>query len=81
MDSKMSYLQIEVVKVKPKRNKDIVVSSVCGIFKQNTSQLLHRLFGHFYVSGVLNNVKESNHEGFVNDYVLLVITFPYLCIY
>ena len=37
------YLQIEVFKVNPQRNRDIVVPTVCGISNQN-------IFGHISIT-------------------------------
>ena len=40
----LDYLQIEIVKVNPHRDKNIVVPTVCGLSKENISQLIHQLF-------------------------------------
>ena len=40
------------IKSKPRINKDIVVSTVCGLSKQNLSQLIHQHFGRVFIFGL-----------------------------
>ena len=42
----LHYIKIEVVKVNTKRNKYIVVSTVCGVYNHNISQIFHQWFVH-----------------------------------
>ena len=46
----MDYLQIEDIKVKLHGNKDVVVPTCYGIYKQNISKLVHQHFGRFSIS-------------------------------
>ena len=48
----IDYLQIEVVKVNPQRNRNIVAPTFFALSKQNLSHLIHQVFGHVYVFGI-----------------------------
>ena len=41
----LDRLQIEIVRVNPQRNKDIVSPTIFGILKHNIYQLMHQLLG------------------------------------
>ena len=45
----MDYLQIEVVKINPTRNKDIMVPTIHGLSKHNIYQPIHQRFGHVII--------------------------------
>ena len=45
----LDYLQLEIVKINPHRDKNIVVPTFCGLSKQTLSQLIHQLFGHVFI--------------------------------
>ena len=42
----LDYIQILIVKFNHHRDKNIVVPTVCGLSKQDISQLIHQRFGH-----------------------------------
>ena len=46
----LDYLQLKIFKVKPHRDNNIVVSTFCGISKQNISQIIHQRFGHVSIT-------------------------------
>ena len=46
----LDYIQIKIVKVKPHRDRNIVVTAVCELSKQNISQLIHQRFGHVSIN-------------------------------
>ena len=43
------YIQIEIVKSKPQRNRNILFLTFWYLSKQNLSQLIHQNFGHVYI--------------------------------
>ena len=45
----IDYFQIDIVKVSPQIDRNIVVPTVCLLSKQNTSQIIHQHFGHVYI--------------------------------
>ena len=46
----LDYLQLEIVKINPHRDKNIVVPTICGLSKQTHSQLIHQSFGHVSIT-------------------------------
>ena len=46
----LDYLQLEIFKINPHRDKNLVVPTVCGLSKQTLSQLIHQRFGHVSVT-------------------------------
>ena len=59
----LDYLQIEVVKINPHREKNLVVPTVCGFSKQTISQLIHQRFGHVYITGLKRMAIKGLMEG------------------
>ena len=46
----LDYLQLEIFKINPHRDKNLVVPTVCGLSKQTLSQLIHQHFGHVSIT-------------------------------
>ena len=46
----LDYFQLEIFKINPHRDKNLVVPTFCGISKQNLSQLIHQRFVHAYIT-------------------------------
>ena len=42
----LNYIQINIFKVSPQRDRNIVVPTFCCLLKNNLSQLIHQNFGH-----------------------------------
>ena len=53
----LDYIQIEIFKVNPQRNRNIVVPTICGLSKQNISQRIHQWFGHVYITRLKMAIK------------------------
>ena len=50
-DSKhLYYLEIEIVRFNPQRNRNILVPNICALSKHNLSQIIHQWFCHVYIS-------------------------------
>ena len=45
IQNNIDYLQVEIVKVKPQRDRNIVVPTICALSKQNISHIIHQHFG------------------------------------
>ena len=48
----LNYLQIEIVKFNPQRNRNICVPTIYAISKKNPSQPIHQCFGRVSISSV-----------------------------
>ena len=46
----LEYIQLEIVKINPHRDKNIVVPNVCAFSKQNISQIIHQIFGRVSIA-------------------------------
>ena len=46
----LDHFQPIIVRNNPHRDKNTVVSTVCGISKQTLFQLIHQIFGHIYIT-------------------------------
>ena len=46
----LEHLQLEIVKINPHRDKNLVVPTVCGLSNQTLSQLIHQRFGHVSIT-------------------------------
>ena len=64
---KLDYPQIKIVKVNPKRNKDIVVSTVCVSSKNNLSQRIHQCFGHALITSLSTMVIKVLMQGITKN--------------
>ena len=49
-NNNLDYLQLEIVKINTKRDKNIVVPTLCGLSKQTLSQLIYQRFGHVSIT-------------------------------
>ena len=49
----LDYLQIEYFRVKPQRKNNIVAPTVCGLSKQNLSQIIHQCFAHVLITRLI----------------------------
>ena len=45
-----SYIQINIFKVNPHRDMNIVIPNLCALSKQNLSQIIHQHFGHVSIT-------------------------------
>ena len=61
--SNLDYLQIDIVKFNFQRNRDILVSTFCGLVKKNISQLIHRRFGHFFITQIIRMARKGIMKG------------------
>ena len=59
----LDYLQLEIVKINPHRDKNIVFPTVCEISKQNLSQLIHQRFDHVYIPILKRMARKGLMEG------------------
>ena len=59
----VDYLQLEIVKINPHRDKNIVVPNVCGLSKQTLSQLIHQLFDHVSITRQKRMARKGLMEG------------------
>ena len=46
----LDYLQLEIVRINPHRDKNIVVPTVCGLSKQTLYQIIHQRFDHVSIT-------------------------------
>ena len=60
----LDYLQLKIVNINPHRDKNIVVPNICGISKQNISQLIHQHFCHFSITRLKGMARKGLMEGF-----------------
>ena len=51
-NNNLDYLQLEIVKINTKRDKNIVVPTLCGLSKQTLSQLIYQRFGHVFITRI-----------------------------
>ena len=59
----LDYIQLEIVKINPHRDKNLVVPTVCGLSKQNISQLIHQRFGHVSITRLKRMARKGLMEG------------------
>ena len=59
----LDYLQLEIVKINPHREKNPVVPTVCGLSKQNLSQLIHQRFGHVSITRLKRMARRGLMDG------------------
>ena len=59
----LDYLQINFFKVKPQRNRNIVVSTVSALSKLNPSNLVHQRFGPISISRLELMARKRLMEG------------------
>ena len=59
----LDYLQLEIVKINPHRDKNIVVPTVCGLSKQTLSQLIHQRFCHVSITRLKLMARKVLMEG------------------
>ena len=77
----MDYLQLKIININPHRYNNIVVPTVCGISKQNLSQLIQQRFGHVSITrlkiiaikGLLEGLPE-NIPGLEEPYPIYILT-------
>ena len=62
-----TILKSRFVKVNPKRNKDIVVSTVCVSSKNNLSQRIHQCFGHALITSLSTMVIKVLMQGITKN--------------
>ena len=46
----IEYLQFELIKINPQRDKNLVFPTVYALSKQNLYQLIHQRFGHISIT-------------------------------
>ena len=46
----LDYLQLEIFKINPHRDKNVVIPTVCVLSKQTFPQLIHQHFGHVSIT-------------------------------
>ena len=59
----LDYLQIEITRINPHRDKNIAVPTVCGISKQTPYQLIHQSFGHASITRLKRMAIKGLMEG------------------
>ena len=59
----LDYLQLKIVNINPHRDKNIVVPNVCGISKQNISQLIHQRICHLSITRLRGMARKGLMEG------------------
>ena len=63
----LDYLQLEIVKINPHRDKNLVVPTFCGISKQTPSQLIHQRFGHVSITRLKRMARRGLMEGLTEN--------------
>ena len=59
----LDHLQLEIVKINPHRDKNIVVPTICGLSKQTLPQLIHQMFGHISITQIKRMARKGLMEG------------------
>ena len=70
------YLHLEIVKINPYRDNNIVVPTVYGISKQAPSQLIHQRFGHVSITRLKLMARKGILEGLPENLSKLEDTCP-----
>ena len=52
-----------MIKLKPQREKNIVVPTVCALPKQNLSERTHQNFGHIFITRLKQMARKGLTEG------------------
>ena len=60
----LDYLQIEMIKVNPQRNRNIVVPTLVVISKYNLSQIIHQSFVHVSINRLIRMTRKGLMKGF-----------------
>ena len=64
----LDYLQLEIVKINPHRDKNLVVPTVCGFSNQTRSQLIHQRFGHVSITRLKRMARKGLMEGLPENF-------------
>ena len=71
----LDYLQIEMVKINPHRDKNVVVPNACGLSKK-FPQLIRQRFGHVYITRLKRMAKKGLMKGLPENLPELEESFP-----
>ena len=63
IQNNLNYIQIKIVKVKPQRNRNIFVPTICAISKHNLSRRIHQRFGHVSIDKLKIMARKGLMEG------------------
>ena len=66
----LDYIQIEIFKVNPQRDRNIFFWTVCELSKGNLYQLIHQYFGHISITrlkimarkGLMDSILENIYD-------------------
>ena len=71
----LDYLQIEIVKVKRQRKRNIVVPTFCALSKQNLSQFIQHCFGFVFITILKWMIRKVHMKGLPTN--IPVLEEPY----